>query len=167
MRYKSQKVAWLFFATSMLLLSLQIIYGFIMAFAHMGYDVLHNVIPFNTARTTHTNLLVVWLLTGFMGAAYYIIPEECDRELYWPKLAYVQLAALVADVLDRGNRPEPLVEQRRQGHRQRSGERLLGIDRNRPGAFDCGCHEPMLCRSTMRRAKPAAEEPGRRAKPGG
>ena len=26
-----------------------------------------------------------------MGAAYFIIPEECDRELCWPKLAYVQL----------------------------------------------------------------------------
>jgi nitric oxide reductase subunit B len=38
---------------------------------------------------------VVWLLTGFMGAAYFIIPEEADRELYWPKLAYVQLIALV------------------------------------------------------------------------
>mgnify|MGYP003382590116 CR=1 FL=1 len=42
MRFKSQKVAYYFFATCMLLLSLQIVYGFIMAFAHMGYDVLHN-----------------------------------------------------------------------------------------------------------------------------
>jgi nitric oxide reductase subunit B len=41
-------------------------------------DGLHEWIPFNTARTTHTNLLVVWLLSGFMGAAYYIIPEEGD-----------------------------------------------------------------------------------------
>ncbi|HMY57886.1 MAG TPA: cbb3-type cytochrome c oxidase subunit I, partial [Pseudomonadota bacterium] len=95
MKFQSQKVAYYFFATCMLLLSLQLVYGFIMAFAHMGYDVLHNVIPFNTARTTHTNLLVVWLLTGFMGAAYYIIPEESGRELYNVKLAYVQLAALV------------------------------------------------------------------------
>ena len=95
MRFQSQKVAYYFFATCMLLLSLQIVYGFIMAFAHMGYDVLHNVIPFNTARTTHTNLLVVWLLTGFMGAAYYIIPEESGRELYSVPLAYLQLAALV------------------------------------------------------------------------
>jgi nitric oxide reductase subunit B len=32
---------------------------------------------------------------GFMGAAYYIIPEEADRELYSEKLAVVQWAALV------------------------------------------------------------------------
>ena len=96
MKYESQRVAWWFFATCMLLLSLQIVYGFIMAFAHAGYDVLHAVIPFHAARATHTNLLVMWLLCGFMGAAYYIIPEEADRELYSPRLALVQLAALVA-----------------------------------------------------------------------
>ncbi len=42
MTYKSQRIAYLFFATSMLLLSLQIVYGFIMAFAHMGLDGLHD-----------------------------------------------------------------------------------------------------------------------------
>lgn len=94
MRYASQKVAYWFFALSMLLLSLQIVYGFIMAFAHLGYDGLHSVIPFNTARAVHTNLLVVWLLSGFMGAAYYIIPEEAENELVSVKLAYVQLISL-------------------------------------------------------------------------
>ena len=94
MKYKSQKVAYWFFALSMLLLSLQIVYGFIMAFAHMGYDVLHQITPFNTARAVHTNLLVVWLLSGFMGAAYYIIPEEAENEFVSVKLAYIQLISL-------------------------------------------------------------------------
>lgn len=95
MRFQSQKVAYWFFATCMLLLSLQIVYGFIMGFARIGMDGLHDYVPFNTARATHTNLLVVWLLTGFMGAAYYIIPEESDRELYSVKLAYIQLISWV------------------------------------------------------------------------
>jgi nitric oxide reductase subunit B len=94
MKYPSQKIAYWFFALSMLLLSLQIVYGFIMAFAHMGYDVLHEITPFNTARAVHTNLLVVWLLSGFMGAAYYIIPEEAENELVNIKLAYAQLISL-------------------------------------------------------------------------
>ena len=55
----------------MLLLVLQITYGFIMGFARVGLDNLHDFIPFNTARAVHTNLLVVWLLSGFMGAALY------------------------------------------------------------------------------------------------
>ena len=56
MRYQSQRVAYLFFATCMLLFSLQIVYGFIMAFAHAGWDGLHEWIPFNAARATHNNL---------------------------------------------------------------------------------------------------------------
>lgn len=95
MKYQTQKVAYWFFAVCMLLLSLQLIYGFIMGFAHMGLDGLHDIIPFNTARATHTNLLVMWLLAGFMGAAYYIVPEETDSEIPSIKLAYVQLIALV------------------------------------------------------------------------
>lgn len=94
MKYKSQKVAYWFFGLCMLLLTLQIVYGFIMGFARVGLDGLHGIIPFNTARAVHTNLLVVWLLTGFMGAAYYIIPEEAQEELVNVKLAYVQLISL-------------------------------------------------------------------------
>ncbi len=94
MKYKSQKVAYWFFALSMLLLTLQLVYGFIMGFAHAGMDGLHDWIPFNTAKAVHTNLLVVWLLSGFMGAAYYIIPEEAQIELVSVKLAYVQLISL-------------------------------------------------------------------------
>ncbi|MBS1572971.1 MAG: cbb3-type cytochrome c oxidase subunit I [Bacteroidetes bacterium] len=94
MKYKSQKVAYWFFGLCMLLFSLQIVYGFVMGFARIGYDVLHDFVPFNAARAVHTNLLVVWLLSGFMGAAYYIIPEEAQRELVNVKLAYVQLVSL-------------------------------------------------------------------------
>jgi nitric oxide reductase subunit B len=95
MKYKSQKIAYYFFAVCMLLLSLQIVYGFIMGFARIGMDGLHDWIPFHAARATHTNLLVVWLLTGFMGAAHFIIPDESGREIYSEKLAYIQLVSLV------------------------------------------------------------------------
>ncbi len=95
MKFRSQKVAYWFFASAMGLFCLQIVYGFIMGFAHVGYDVLHDWIPFNTARAVHTNLLVVWLLLGFMGSTYFILPEECDRELFSVKLAYIQLISLL------------------------------------------------------------------------
>ncbi len=96
MKFKSQKIAWYFFAACMGLFLLQIVYGFVMGFARMGMDGLHDIIPFNAARATHMNLLVVWLLTGFMGAAYWIVPEESDRELWSPKLAWIQLFSLLA-----------------------------------------------------------------------
>lgn len=93
MKYKSQKIAYYFFALSMLLLVLQIVYGFINGFAHMGFDGLHEWIPFNVSVTTHKNLLVFWILSGFMGAAYYIIPEESESELFSVPLAWVQFAS--------------------------------------------------------------------------
>jgi nitric oxide reductase subunit B len=66
-------------------------------------DFLFPAIPFNVARMVHTNLLIVWLLFGFMGATYYLIPEESETELFSPRLAiitfWVFLAAGVATIL--------------------------------------------------------------------
>jgi nitric oxide reductase subunit B len=95
MKFETQKIAYWFFATCMLLFTLQIVFGFVMGFAHMGLDGLHEIIPFNAARASHNNLLVVWMLTGFMGAAHYIIPEETGREIHSTKLAYIQLISLI------------------------------------------------------------------------
>ena len=55
MKFKTQKIAYWFFLAALMLFSLQIIYGFIMGFAHMGMDGLHDVIPFNAARATHNS----------------------------------------------------------------------------------------------------------------
>jgi len=48
--------------------------------------------PFHIMRMSHTNLLLVWLLIGFFGCAYFLLPEEAETEIYSPKLAYLQLA---------------------------------------------------------------------------
>jgi nitric oxide reductase subunit B len=47
----------------------------------------------------HTNALVVWLLLGFFGSAYFLLPEEAEREIYSVKLAYIQLALLMVGTL--------------------------------------------------------------------
>lgn len=89
MKYESQGVAKLYFIAAMALFAAQIIFGLIMAYQYMVGDFLFPEIPFNVARMVHTNALIVWLLFGFMGAAYYMIPEESERELYSPLLAKV------------------------------------------------------------------------------
>ena len=48
------------------------------------------LLPFNILRMIHTNALIVWSLIGFFGATYYLIPEEAEREIYSPLLAYIQ-----------------------------------------------------------------------------
>jgi len=87
MKYESQAVAKLYFLAALGLFLGQIIFGLIMGLQYVWGDFLFPLIPFNTARMVHTNLLIVWLLFGFMGSAYYLIPEESQRELYSVKLA--------------------------------------------------------------------------------
>ncbi|MBL8483127.1 MAG: cbb3-type cytochrome c oxidase subunit I [Rhodocyclaceae bacterium] len=87
MQYKSQAVAKPYFIAAIGLFIGQILFGLIMGLQYVVGDFLFPAIPFNIARMVHTNLLIVWLLFGFMGAAYYMVPEESETELYSPRLA--------------------------------------------------------------------------------
>ena len=87
MQYKSQAVSKYYFTAAMGLFVAQVLFGLIMGLQYVVGDFLFPAIPFNVARMVHTNALIVWLLMGFMGSAYYMIPEESERELYSPKLA--------------------------------------------------------------------------------
>ena len=89
MQYQSQAVAKPYFIAAIGLFVGQILFGLIMGLQYVVGDFLFPAIPFNVARMVHTNLLIVWLLFGFMGAAYYLVPEEAERELHSPKLAMI------------------------------------------------------------------------------
>ena len=97
MQYKSQGIARAYFTVALGLFVLQVAMGLYLAlnyFTTIPQDVV-NIFPFSTARAFHTNLLVLWILLGFMGGAYFIVPEETGREIYSTKLAYFQLVLLV------------------------------------------------------------------------
>ena len=87
MQYQSQAVAKPYFIAAIGLFLGQILFGLILGLQYVIGDFLFPEIPFNVARMVHTNLLIVWLLFGFMGGAYYMIPEEAETELHSPKLA--------------------------------------------------------------------------------
>jgi nitric oxide reductase subunit B len=89
LKFASQAVAKPYFVFALMLFVGQVLFGLIMALQYVVGDFLFPLIPFNVARMVHTNLLIVWLLFGFMGAAYYLIPEESDRELHSPLLAMI------------------------------------------------------------------------------
>ena len=91
MRYKSQSVAYWYFAVAMVLFGLQLVFGLLSATKYLGPDPLLYILPFDVTKVIHTNLLIVWVLTGFMGATYWLIPDESRTELHSVKLAYIQL----------------------------------------------------------------------------
>ena len=89
LKYKSQAVAKLYFIAALGLFFGQIVFGLTLGLQYVIGDLAFPAIPFNIARMVHTNLLIVWLLFGFMGAAYYMVPEESETELYSPLLAKI------------------------------------------------------------------------------
>lgn len=92
MRYKSQSVAYWYFAVAVALFGLQLVFGLLSAAKYLGPDPLLYILPFDVTKVIHTNLLIVWVLTGFMGATYWMVPDESRTELHSTKLAYIQLA---------------------------------------------------------------------------
>jgi hypothetical protein len=68
--------------------SAQVLFGLIMGLQYVIGDFLFPLIPFNVARMVHTNLLIVWLLLGFMGSAYYLVPEESETRAVQPQAGH-------------------------------------------------------------------------------
>ena len=94
MKYQSQKVALMLFRRRAALFAVQLIFGRFPATFYVLPNFLATVMPFNILRMIHTNALIVWLLMGFFGASYYLIPEEAEREIDSP-------AARLSSVRDR------------------------------------------------------------------
>ncbi|HBG06689.1 MAG: nitric-oxide reductase [Geobacteraceae bacterium GWC2_58_44] len=118
-RYESQRVSLWYIRLALVLFVLQVIMGLWLSinYAFTLPQGLVDVFPFSTARAIHTNVLVAWMLLGFMGGTYFILPLECDSELYSTKIAYLQLvifasAAVTAVVgfLFGWTRGKPLLE---------------------------------------------------------
>ena len=99
MKYESQKIAYAYFAVAMALFVIQVIGGLLAGLIYVFPNFLSEFLPFNIVRMLHTNSLIVWLILGFFGAAYFLIPEEAEREIHSPKLAYLQLIILVVGTL--------------------------------------------------------------------
>ena len=91
MRYKSQSVAYWYFAVAIALFGLQLVFGLLSATKYLGPDPLLYILPFDVTKMIHTNILIVWVLLGFMGATYWMVPDESRTELYSTRIAYAQL----------------------------------------------------------------------------
>jgi len=96
LKYGSQRIAQNFYTFAVILFLVQVVVGIIGALQYIWPEFF--VLNFNIIRTLHVNSLVVWLLLGFMGAAYYVVSEETERELWSPSLARFQFWVTVAVV---------------------------------------------------------------------
>ena len=89
MKYETQKIASAYFLVAMALFIVQVSGGLLAGWIYISPNTLSEALPFNVVRMLHTNALIGLLLTGFFGAAYFMFPDEAQRELYSPNLAYI------------------------------------------------------------------------------
>jgi nitric oxide reductase subunit B len=97
MKYESQAVAKLYFLGALLIFSLQIVFGLAGATLYVApTSIPVDLLPFSVIRMIHTNALIIWLLMGFFGCTYFLLPEETENELYSPFLAKLQFWVFLA-----------------------------------------------------------------------
>ncbi|KPP80931.1 MAG: nitric oxide reductase subunit B [Rhodobacteraceae bacterium HLUCCO07] len=99
MKYETQNIALAYFVVALALFAVQVSIGLLMGYVYVAPNFLSELVPFNILRMLHSNSLIVWLLLGFFGAAYYLLPEESEREIHSRTLAWLQLGILVLGTL--------------------------------------------------------------------
>lgn len=95
MKYSTQKLAYPYFVAALALFAVQVTVGVLAGTVYTLPNFLADSLPFHIIRMIHTNALIIWLLLGYFGAAYFLIPEESEREIHSPKIAWLQLFIFV------------------------------------------------------------------------
>jgi nitric oxide reductase subunit B len=101
---RSQKLALRYLTAAVTLFGVMIVFGLLSAAYYVYPSLLYNVFNFNNAKILHIDVLVIWLLMGFLGAVYWYLPKELEHEIegmwiaeltFWVFCAVVAVVALV------------------------------------------------------------------------
>jgi nitric oxide reductase subunit B len=79
--YRSQRLALRYFTAAIVLFGLMTASGLLAATYYIQPSLLYNVFDFQMAKILHINTLIIWLLMGFIGAVYWFLPKELEREV--------------------------------------------------------------------------------------
>ncbi|MGE5626154.1 MAG: cbb3-type cytochrome c oxidase subunit I [Bacillota bacterium] len=110
--YQSQRLALLYFGASLLLFGVMIVAGLMAAFDYIHPSFLFDIFNFNMSKIIHIDMLVIWLLLGFMGAVYWFLPQELNMEvagvglgkvMFWLLCLTLAIVAVVFIVVQTGS----------------------------------------------------------------
>lgn len=87
--YRSQKLALRYFTAAMILFGAMTVAGLLASVYYVWPNFLFGVFNFNMSKILHINALIIWLLMAFIGAVYWFLPKELDREVEGIGLAEV------------------------------------------------------------------------------
>ena len=97
--YKSQELALKYFAAAMVLFGLVVIFGLLSATHYVQMGFLLNKLDFSIAKIVHIDTMILWLLLGFMGAIYWFLPGELNRETEGVNLAEIMFYILCTTIV--------------------------------------------------------------------
>lgn len=87
--YRSQRLALRYFTAAIALFGVMTVAGLLAATYYIQPSLLYNVFDFQMAKILHIDILVIWLLMGFIGAVYWFLPKELEREVVGVVLAEI------------------------------------------------------------------------------
>ena len=102
--YRSQRLGLKYLTASTVMFGAMVAFGVLSSIYYIWPGFLLNVFNFNTAKIIHIDGLVIWLLMGFLGAIYWFLPQELEREvegialaeiLFWVFCAAVAVVVVV------------------------------------------------------------------------
>jgi nitric oxide reductase subunit B len=96
--FRSQQLALKYFAAAMALFGIMVVAGLLSAAYYVHDGLLLNKLDFSVAKMLHIDTMVIWLLMGFIGAVYWFLPAEFERETAGIKLAEVMFWIFCAAV---------------------------------------------------------------------
>ncbi len=80
--YQTQRLSLRFFMVMLVLFLLQTGLGLMLAAQHIDPTLLSGVFNFNVVRAEHTNLGILWILSGFIARS--CSSARCSQSVSWP-----------------------------------------------------------------------------------
>ena len=96
--YQTQRLSHRFFVLMLVLFAVQVVFGLIVGAQRVEPALLSGALNFNVARSEHTNLGILWVLSGFIATILFVGPLLSKRELAAAWLIKVLFYALLAVV---------------------------------------------------------------------
>jgi nitric oxide reductase subunit B len=97
--YQTQRLSLRFFMLMLVLFFFQVGFGLLLGAQHIDPSLLAGTLNFNVVRAEHTNLGILWVLSGFIGTILFVGPLLSKRELAAPGLIKFLFYALIGIVI--------------------------------------------------------------------
>src|SRR5579872_5265711 len=96
--FRSQQLALKYFTAAMTLFGIMVVAGLLASTHYVQDGFMLNKLDFSVVKMLHIDTMIIWLLMGFIGAVYWFLPIEFEREVEGIRLAEIMFWIFCAAV---------------------------------------------------------------------